>query len=415
MLNNQAHYKDHEDSSLQTQNPETLCKPIKVLQIASGDLWAGAEVQLLTLACYLHKMREVQVNIVLMNYGQLEQQLRKSGIRVYVIDEEKLSSFQILTRIHKLIKTINPDVVHTHRTKENILGSICALLSGNVPSLRTVHGAPEYRASAREISKQLINFLDWLCGRYIQKRIISVSDELSDRLLRHFPPNMVKVIENGIALDRANYQEENSLGRSEKTNRKIKIGLVGRLVPVKRVDIFLHIAKHIKEYHSKQEIEFLIYGDGPLFDELTAMSEALGVNDITHFKGHQNNMWNELQQLDILVMTSDHEGLPMAILEAMANGTVIVSHAVGGIPKLLDSGSCGILIKENSPENYASAIIELTGSPEIRDRLTEKALKRVTNSYSAKKNALSYLAEYLSICQKTGLQGKAMKNTNPLV
>ena len=130
---------------------------INVLQIASGDLWAGAEVQLFTLAEALNRNEDVNINVILLNHGALEQNLINNGINVIVIDESTLNGFQILLRLVDTIRKINPDVIHTHRTKENVLGSISALFS-RTPTLRTSHGAPEHRPAWFHVPKQMILF-----------------------------------------------------------------------------------------------------------------------------------------------------------------------------------------------------------------------------------------------------------------
>ena len=125
------------------------------MQIASGDLWAGAEVQLYTLANTLQKLPDVSVTVILLNQGTLADKLIETGIEVYILDESSLNDFQILRRLVHIIKEQHPDVIHTHRGKENILGSIASFLAGSVPSIRTAHGAPEHRPSALQIHKSL--------------------------------------------------------------------------------------------------------------------------------------------------------------------------------------------------------------------------------------------------------------------
>ena len=98
--------------------------------------------------------------------------------------------------------------------------------------------------------------------------------------------------------------------------------------------------------------------------------------------------------LDALLLTSEHEGLPMILLEAMALGTPVIAHAVGGIPQLLDQGNCGILINENEPLNFALAINQLKDCPEKISEITLQARRRVEGEYSADKNALAYLLQY---------------------
>jgi glycosyltransferase involved in cell wall biosynthesis len=104
-----------------------------------------------------------------------------------------------------------------------------------------------------------------------------------------------------------------------------------------------------------------------------------------------------LCQLDLLILTSDHEGLPMILLEAMASRVPIIAHAVGGIPELLDYGNCGILINSEKPAAYAEAIQNLARSPERRTAIADKALKRVRQKYSATGNAKAYLDHYHAI------------------
>ena len=172
--------------------------PIKVTHIASGDLWAGAEVQLFTLAKTLHQFENVTVHVILFNHGELENRLREQNIPVDVLPETNLNGIQIFLRLKKLLQQHQPDVVHTHRIKENILGGLSAKLSGNIPSLRTAHGAPEHQPGWRKPHKQILYQLDWFVGRYFQSKIIAVSDDLAVLLRRDFPSKTIEIIENGI-------------------------------------------------------------------------------------------------------------------------------------------------------------------------------------------------------------------------
>src|SRR5688572_18135302 len=112
---------------------------MKVLHIISGDLWAGAEVQACTLLTTLHRESQVQVAAALMNEGELARRLRDHGIPVTVFPESTLNAAAIVCGLRKLMTQWRPDVVHTHRIKENILGCIANTFSGNVPSVRSAH------------------------------------------------------------------------------------------------------------------------------------------------------------------------------------------------------------------------------------------------------------------------------------
>ena len=170
-------------------------RPIRLLHIASGDLWAGAEVQLFTLAKALKNNTNTIVEIILLNHGILEEKLLSSGFNVIVLDETKLNSLIILWKIIRIIRKIEPDVIHTHRIKENILGCLAARLTGNIPTLRTSHGASEHTPSRRNLPKHIIRWLNFICGRYLQRAIIAVSEDLAEKLKTDFPSKKIHVIE----------------------------------------------------------------------------------------------------------------------------------------------------------------------------------------------------------------------------
>jgi len=370
--------------------------PVKVLHIASGDLWAGAEVQLFTLATALRKNTETIVYIILLNHGKLEQKLRDTGINVTVINEARLNSAQILRQMIKTVRKIQPDIIHTHRVKENILGSIAAWRCGHIPSLRTQHGAAEHPAAIYKLHKHIIYFLDWFCGRYYQRYIIAVSADLAEKLARKYPESHIKTIENGIDTD--SLPATATLANNTTSTRHYRVGIAGRLVPVKRVDLFIQAAVCLKQQHPELSVDFYIYGDGPLSSSLQQQVTAASAEDYIHFEGHCYDMDTALQTLDILLMTSDHEGLPMILLEAMRLKTAIIAHSVGGIPHLLDQGKCGILIDEHKTEAFSEAIFQLLSQPEQRQQYIQRAFERVNQHYSARQSAQLYWNLYTQLC-----------------
>ena len=378
-------------------------RTINILHIASGDLWAGAEVQLFTLAKTLNNQQSVNINVVLLNHGILEQKLINNGINVIVLDEAKLNGFQILWQLIRTTHNIKPDVIHTHRIKENILGSISALFN-NIPAVRTAHGAPEHKPAWSHIPKRLIFFIDWVCGRFLQKKIIAVSQDLAEILQKSFPANKIMVIENGIDLTSlANTVASVKPGHVkldiEPGTSSFRIGIAGRLVPVKRVDIFIKAAAELLNTHPELNTSFHIFGDGPLRAELVTLNQKLNTEKITHFEGHCENIHQELADLDILLITSDHEGLPMILLEAMALKTAVIAHAVGGIPTVLDQGECGVLVSEHQPSAYAEAIYQLMNHTDNRKNFIDKAVNQVTTFYSNEQNASSYHTVYWHLIQ----------------
>ena len=370
---------------------------LRILHIASGDLWAGAEAQLYVLAKTLHCSCGATVSVVLLNHGKLECNLRKLDIKVTVLNEKQLNSLQILSMLIRTIRDQQPDVIHTHRTKENILGSAAAFLAGNIPSIRTTHGAPEHYAPWQQVPKHLIRALDWLSGRFIQRRIIAVSENLADIMEGSFPANRIRVIENGIDLKIATNHGKTINEPIAIEKNSYNIGFAGRLVPIKRVDILIATAKYMLDKYPHLKVSFHIYGEGPLGGKLKSLSDELGTGDTVYFEGHSNDIARSLKTIDVLLITSDHEGLPMILLEAMALRVPIIAHAVGGIPNLLNQGSCGILIQKQLASEYGDAIHRLLKDQGKYNIIREKAFTRVTGKYSAEEKAHAYMRVYSSI------------------
>jgi len=329
---------------------------LKALHIASGDLWAGAEVQAYTLLSALQDFDGIQVAAALLNDGELAERLRARHIEVRIFPERTLNGWSILLELRKLMLAWRPDIVHTHRTKENILGSIANRWSRNVPSVRTVHGAGEHTPSGfRHLHKRALNYLNDWSGLHLQQKVIAVSQELADKLNAHFPREHLAVIENGVDIDAVRAQRHAAEYR-EATPNAFHIGLVGRLVPVKRVDIFLEMAALLRARHADKQWRFHIFGDGPLHDTLIAQARAHDLAESITFHGHRRDIVPCIAGLDALVMCSDHEGLPMTILEAMALRAPIVAHATGGLADALRDYPLGQLVQRHAALDYAAAV-----------------------------------------------------------
>jgi glycosyltransferase involved in cell wall biosynthesis len=331
--------------------------PCRVLHIASGDLWAGAEAQIHQLLCALQARPDVLVSAVILNPGELAERLSAAGVAVTVLDESSLSVSGVLRGILGAIKVTGAGVVHTHRLKENILGSLAAWLSGQALSVRTVHGRPE-QGQETSRKQRLVRAVDRQAGR-LQAGIVGVSGELCDYLRAQFPARKVFFVPNGI--DSAQIAKTAARGCEYRARSAWNVALVGRLVALKRGDLFLQAAALLSKA-DPGKYRFSLVGDGPLREELGALAQRLGITAEVDFLGFQGNSAAVLQQMDCLAVTSDHEGLPMVVLEALALGVPVVAHAVGGLPEVLSEVSARRLVDEHTPEGYARAIAELAGS-----------------------------------------------------
>jgi glycosyltransferase involved in cell wall biosynthesis len=364
---------------------------VRAMHVISGDLWAGAEVQAFTLLTAL-RSAGVEVMTALMNDGELAARLRSSGIKVQVIDERKLGSWQILRALRRLMAAWQPDVVHTHRQKENVLGSFANALAHRVPCVRTVHGAAEHSSKTR-LAGRIARAADRWCGRHLQQAVIAVSRELAMELETQYPPRHVRVIRNGVdvAAIRAQIAPVNF---REREPTAVHVGIVGRLVPVKRVDLFLEIAARLRASQPGTRWRFQVIGGGPLADSLAARARELGLREFVEFHGHRTDSIACIAALDALVLCSDHEGLPMTLLEALAVGTPVVAHAVGGMRECLEADGQAGLVFDHAPRAYADAVAALVA----RGRRNEMIASLPTSEI----NAQETLALYCELMNKSG-------------
>lgn len=367
-----------------------MTRALRILHIISGDLWAGAEVQACTLISELVRMPDTEVAAVVMNEGRLADQLGALGIRVDIMNEWKLGPLQIWLRLRRLLKSWRPDVIHTHRQKENILSMLANRACRNVPLVRTMHGRDEHTGAAgwRGIRHAMVMELDRWCGRASQQRVIAVSRDLGIKLARDFPADRIVLIENGVAAEAVRAARGVAEFRTADPN-STHIGIVGRLVPVKRVDIYLETAAYLRRKYPEHPWRFHVFGDGPVRSDLEALSERLRISDVITFHGHRPDIATCIGGLDALVICSDHEGMPMTALEAAALEVPTIAHAVGG---LVDVVPEAFLVARHEFEGYGEAILRAIrdeGRTTVRERATETLLR-----FSAKGNAERVRAVY---------------------
>jgi glycosyltransferase involved in cell wall biosynthesis len=365
-----------------------------VLHVVSGDLWAGAEVQAYTLMSALAKMPATAVAAALMNEGLLAQKLRQAQIPVTVLDERRLSPVQIFAGLRGLMLTLNPDVVHTHRTKENIVGSLANRFAHNVPSVRTVHGGGENRPHGflPRLRHSVLRQVDRWCAKRLQLRTIAVSAELRNRISQELPEEKTVVIENGV---NANQLLEEVVAADFRTRDpwSTHVGIVGRLVSVKRVDLFLGAAAMLRQRTPERPLRFHVFGDGPQLGELRELTERLGLQPWVTFHGHRADSAACIAGLDVIVMCSDHEGMPMTALEAAALGVPMVAHAVGGLPEVVPSE---FLVADHSAHGYGNAISRALAA-DARAIAAAKSVQ-VLQDYSSTRNAARVRALYEQVC-----------------
>jgi glycosyltransferase involved in cell wall biosynthesis len=144
----------------------------------------------------------------------------------------------------------------------------------------------------------------------------------------------------------------------------------------------------------------MLIGEGPERSTLESLAQKLGINGHVIFTGHLNDMPTLYASLDICVLPSLKEGMPMTILEAMAAGKPVVCTAVGEIPNVVNTGMEGILIRPGSVAELSNALAQLLGDADLRERMGKMGREKVHRYFSADAMAASYVAMYNQVVRQ---------------
>jgi glycosyltransferase involved in cell wall biosynthesis len=303
---------------------------------------------------------------------------------------------QLAFSIREFIKTNRVDIIHCHGYKSNFYGLLAS--KGRVPSVTTNHNWLTAHWKLKTYC-----FLDSLWIRFFD-RIVAVSNEVKKDMLKYrIPEEKIRVIDNGISLERFDNLVETrkmktQLGFEEKTR---VIGTVGSLVTEKGHIYLLEAARQVLD--GVKDLKFLIVGNGPLRKSLEEKSEELGIEKNVVFMGHRKNVQELLMAMDIFVLPSIKEGLPVALLEAMAAKRPVVATRVGAIPRVIESQDTGILVEPKDISGLRDALLSLIDDPERMNLLAKGGFGRVSTDFSSDEMCKHYLELYKEITNPISL------------
>ncbi|MDD2309697.1 MAG: glycosyltransferase [Desulfuromonadaceae bacterium] len=360
---------------------------LRVFHIISGDLWAGAEAMAFNLLSHLKGYPDLDLVVILLNEGKLANNLRKIGTTVHVINEKEHSFLEILFRTRSIMQTSHPDLIHSHRYKENILATLATGFSRDIKLIATQHGLPELASENSTLANRIISKANFhLLSRYFT-RTVAVSADVKNALVKQyaFSEERVESIHNGIKIP--------VVVSSRPTRGTFVIGSSGRLFPVKDYPLMVEIAAAVAATKG-EEVHFQLAGEGPDRPVLEAMIQRYKLENRFIMKGHQDDMDTFYNGIDIYLNTSIHEGIPMTILEALAHGIPVIAHAVGGICEIITDGVEGFLIDSRNPGAFAEKCLLLREDRELRERMSKAARGRAESAFSAEKMADNYYHLY---------------------
>jgi glycosyltransferase involved in cell wall biosynthesis len=385
--------------------------PIRICHVMTADLWAGAEVQVATLLSYLAARPEVQVSAVLFNDGWLASELRALGITVAVVDEHQHTPLGIIRFLTGFFRRHQVELIHTHRYKDNILGSIAAIWAGVPHVIRTVHGCTEPMRGWDWLKFQAYQALDLAALWSRADRVVAVSKRMVGALKESgYRPATLTHVHNGIDLGKVHTtgsaaQTREAIGLDV---RHVIIGTAGRLSPVKGHEYLVRAAARIVQ--QERLARFLFVGSGPLEPALRILARQLAVDDACVFVNpaidRRANVYDLIAAMDVFVLPSLHEGIPIALLEALALERPVVASAVGGIPEIVTHEATGLLVEPKNDRELACACLDLVHDRNRARALALRGRRTVEREFSHEKNGEAMLGLYHAVARgsSTGVE-----------
>lgn len=270
------------------------------------------------------------------------------------------------------------DLVHTNGYFADIIGIPISRLLG-IPHIASCHG---YIRNDRKLI--IYTKLDLIVLRFSSK-VIAVSREIQRDLIGSgLSESRVLEIQNAVELNTNKMLFQKNREEIRKTydinNKEIVLGYVGRISREKGLRYLIEAASKLTRFGLP--IRVMIIGDGSQRPEIECLAQERDLQSKVIFTGFQNDMQKWLPPMDLFILPSLTEGTPMALLEAMSCGIPVIASAVGGIPKIIDSGKNGILVSPAKPEEIVSAVWAISKNNELQKRLSNMAKETIRNKFN---------------------------------
>lgn len=346
----------------------------------------GAEAMVLQLAEGL-RAYGVDVRLATMRAGWMTERAERAGFPVRIDAMRDGPDPAWVMRFRRWLRAERIDLVHTHEFEMNAYGGLAARLAA-IPSVATVHGNVAGTDPKHLFAYRVL--------RRLGQRPVAVSHDL----LRQLAPRLGadaprwRVIHNGTtvpatfdaetrARDRAAARAEIGLAQAP-----ILVVAIGNLYPVK------DHASLLRALADAPDVHVAIAGRGAEEEPLRALAARLGMGERAHLLGLRDDVPRILAAADVFTQPSLSEGLPLAVLEAMASGTAVVASDVGGIGEAVVDGVSGRLVPPADPAVLGRTLLEIARDAARRDALAEAGWQRARDAFSTEAMTRAYLALY---------------------
>lgn len=316
----------------------------------------GAEGQLAELVEGLPSNIEPYVYSLAGGEAPLGGRLEQAGAKVRQIGGHGIDR---LLRLGRVARSDGVALLHSWLFIANAYAAGARVLSGGVPLITSARNC---KVQGR--FSQLANAVAFRASA----AIVVNSNDVENFIVRHYraPRERIHVVYNGVDAERF----KPGAGSVEPPT----IVAVGRLVRQKNHELFLRAAAEVTKAHAT--CRFVIVGEGPLRGELEAFANRLGLTPRLTFAGERRDVEAILREASMFWLTSRWEGMPNAVLEALASGLPVVACDVGGVREILTSGEHGFVVPSDQAEGFVRHTLELLGDSERRRRVAEAARRR---------------------------------------
>ncbi len=369
-------------------------KKIKVLEIVTRLNIGGPAVNVIYITALLDK-NNFDVCLVSGKESEFEgnmfylcEQMNVKPLLVPQLQRE-LNLKNDLTALLKLIKIIlkfKPDIIHTHTAKAGALGRLAGILCFKKNIIHTFHGHI-FDGYFSPLKTKIFHCIEIFLSRFT-KRIISVS-ETQRKIFKELKlGDFTKIIcvPLGLQLDEfknavsLRLDMRNKFGFKENT---IVISIIARIVQIKNHSLLIDAVNLLSEKFT--DFKIVIVGDGDMRDEIVNKIQSLKLEKYFLFAGFTKELAGYYGMSDIVVLTSNNEGLPTVIIEAQAAGIPVISTNVGGVRDLIIENETGILAPAQNKEILAEKIFTLCSDSGLRKKLGIAGQKHALKNFSVQR------------------------------
>lgn len=326
--------------------------------------------------------------------GPVADEIKALGIPTHIIGMNGGLDLPGALRLYKFLRNGNYDLVAFHGLTPLVrLILLLARVKNVVISENGAIQGDKFRN--REYLKYIHRFFNMFTSAYIVDCNRSVNDLVKEH---HADPKRINVFFNGIDVGKFNGKYETNLKDDLNIPRdKYIIGTVRGLIPKMGLDHMIEVARITAK--SRNDLHYVIVGDGPLRKQFEDKIKEYNLNNIT-LLGTRRDIPYILQSFDIFLLPSVWEGLPVCAVESIASGTPIIAYNVGGIKDIVITGYTGILIDERNYDLMAEKVLELIDNAPLREKMKANSIEFAKKEFDINLIAGKFLNLYETLIEK---------------